>query len=383
VSHAEQKLASAEELEEFRAAVRAWLSTNLPREWGETNSTADQSQLIERRRLWDRVVWEGGYAGITWPTIYGGRELGLAQEFVFHEEAAVAHAPEPLNIIGLHLAGPAILDAGSEDQKRRFLPRILSAEDLWCEGFSEPGAGSDLAAVTTTATPVEGGYRVTGQKTWTSFADLASRCYLLARTDARAARHHNVSVLLIDMHQPGIVVTPIREITGARHFTDVFFDDVFVSEDDRLGPENGGWELVTLGGLRRQMTGLLDSFRRYVAMKTVLDQLRQCVNECSRHGLIAEVEVLEQDMGLLQWHIRRTLGSMATANGWQKSSSILRIWWSELWQRMAETGLSVHCPAHQDYWRLQYLQTMAWTIAGASAQLQRNVIAERVLGLPR
>lgn len=363
----------------FRNDVRTWLANAVPAEWAlADDAVRTEDETIAVRRQWDRIVYEGGYVGLTWPVELGGRGLGPIEECIFYEEIAAANAPDMLNFIGFQLAAPAILEYGSEDQRERFVPRIVDGTDLWCEGFSEPDAGSDLAAARTFARPVSGGYRIEGQKIWTSFAHLADRCYLLARTGPTEARNHNLSLFLIEMHQPEIEVRGIRQITGASEFNEVFFNGAFVATDDRLGEENNGWHLATLSGFRQDMK-IADAFRRYVIVRSVVDDASRCAAEMGR----AVPGDLTIQADLLRWHVMRCAELRAQKGEVHGPSSILRIIWSELWQRAAEFGLSLGCPVHEAYWRQEFMYSRSVTISGGTSQIQRNVVADRVLKLPR
>jgi alkylation response protein AidB-like acyl-CoA dehydrogenase len=365
--------------EKFREEVSAWLAGVARPEW-QQELLAEQAEddRIAMRRDWDKIVEDGGFGGLSWPVEYGGRGLGPIEEYIFHVEAARYSAPDLLNCIGFDLAGPAILAAGTEAQQAKFLPRILRGQDLWCEGFSEPNAGSDMAATATVAEPCEGGYRVSGQKVWTSFAHLADWCYLLVKSSATAARHHNLSILLLDMTSPGIEVRPIRQITGESEFNELFLDNVFVSEENLLGAENEGWELATLAGFRHGRRPF-DALRRYIQIRGAADQLGRCRAEQGLTGLSAE----ERETELLRWHISRVIEGLAAGRDVRGPSSTLRIVWGQLWQRISEAGLALGCPNHEAYWRHQYLHTRFGTIAGGTEQIQRNIISDRVLELPR
>jgi 2,5-diketo-D-gluconate reductase A len=230
--------------EEFRRTVREWLCGAVPAAWARDREALTPEQVHTALQEWDHALYDAGYAGLAWPAEYGGRGLGPVEEVIFYEEAARANAPEGFGRVGRILAGPTIIVAGSDEQKARYLPRILDGSEIWCQGFSEPGAGSDLAAVRTSAVRVDGGYRISGQKTWTSFAEEARRCLMLVRTSTGERPHHGLTFLLMDMEQPGVEVRPITQINGDREFSDVFVDDVFVPDEDRVGPEGQGWGVV-------------------------------------------------------------------------------------------------------------------------------------------
>jgi alkylation response protein AidB-like acyl-CoA dehydrogenase len=368
---------------EFRAQLRAWLAAALPDNW--RASRQQQLGLSEAAQRdisveWERLIHRDGYAGLTWPREYGGHERGLIAQAIFYEEAALADAPPEANVIGKFLSGPAILHAGTTEQKRRFLRPILAATEFWCEGFSEPGAGSDLASVATVAVRDGSEFRISGSKIWTSNAGTADFCYLLARTGDKDDRHNNLTVFLLDMHSDGIDVRPIRQITGHSRFAQVFFTDVVARESEILGQLNKGWELSTLAGFRRERQPV-DGLRRYVQIRSQLDQLIQCTGET--HGDTFRVADLETQVSLLRWHIVRTTELMISGGAWLQPAAMLKLYWSELMQAVTTAGLETDCPQHRAYWRHQFLDARASTIYGGPAQIQRNIIADRVLRLPK
>jgi alkylation response protein AidB-like acyl-CoA dehydrogenase len=365
----------------YRTQVRAWISANLPKEWREGATPPDFAESIRRRREWDRLRAVGGYGGITWPREYGGRGEGPIEEFIFYEEAARAHAPDTANSIGYDLSGPALMEYGTAAQQARFLPGIIEARDLWCEGFSEPNAGSDLANVATRATRVEGGWRIDGHKIWTSRAQFADWCYLLCKT-ADGPRHRNLSVLLVDMHQPSIRVAPIRQISEGPEFNEVFFDGAFAPEENLLGTENDGWRLAGLSGFR-QRRKVFDAIRWFVLVAESLDRLKATVAKPGGARFAQRYRELLGRTQALRWHAMRVTEMMAQDGEWLKPSSILRVAWSELWQDIAECGVAAGLPEEEAYWRMTYLETRAVTIHSGTAQIQRNVIADRTLELPR
>jgi len=368
-------------VDRYREGVRAWLTESLPREWlQEGHRLASFDEQLKIRRAWDRLKYLGGYAAIAWPKAYGGRGEGPIEEFVFFEEAARAHAPDTAGVIGYDLAGPAIIAFGTEDQKKRFLPGIVSAADLWCEGFSEPDAGSDLANAHTRAERVAGGYRIHGHKIWTSRAQYADWCYLLART-ADGPPRRNLTVFLFNMRQPGVRVAPIRQISERPEFNEVFFDGAFVPDIDRLGAENDGWRLAGLSGFR-QSRRVFDALRWFVLIRETLDQLKTDVAMDGPRFQQRCLELNGRTQALL-WHMRRVTEMMASGGQWLAPSQILRLAWSELWQEITECGLAVGLPQSDAYWRMRYLEARAVTIHSGTAQIQRNLIADRVLELPR
>ena len=357
----------------FREEVRAFISAAIPAEWHE--------HLLEMRREWERSVFAAGFAGLSWPAEHGGRGLGPIEELIYYEEAGRAHAPDELNSIGKYVSGPSIMAHGTVEQQRRYLPRILAAEEIWCEGFSEPDAGSDLAAASTRAVPDGEQYRLVGRKIWTSNAHLADRCYLLAKTSQEAPRHHNLSMFLVDMHQSGIEIVPIRQITGESEFNEVLFDGAVVSREDLLGEENDGWRLASVTGFRSARQAI-SSLRRYVQIREWLDLLTSC---CGRTGVVPDSELADlQARGeVVRWHAMRTIELMVNEASWYPTACVLQLWWSGVMQDVTERGMLTGCPFHRHFWRQSFLETRAASIYGGTSQIQRNVVADRVLGLPR
>ena len=237
-----------EKEEEFRQEVRSWLQRNLADSRFQTArfepDEDTEAEWAAVQREWDRLLFEGGYAGLSWPKEYGGQEATVVEQFIFNEEAARTGAPTGLNHLARTLIGPSIIRYGTEEQKRRFLPRMLSGEEVWCQGFSEPNAGSDLASLITRAEPVGGEWNINGQKVWTSHGQHADWMMLLARTEKTVPPHKGISCFLVDMRTPGITIRPIRQLTGKTGFCEEFFDDVRVPEENLLGKINGGWQVA-------------------------------------------------------------------------------------------------------------------------------------------
>lgn len=363
----------------FADGVRDWLAKVRPAEWDDRlHGHLSPEEHLEQRRRWDALVAQGGYAGIDWPKTFGGLGLGIIEDFLFFEAAAAASAPDTLNYIGYNLAGPALIACGTKEQQERYLPGIIRAEELWCEGFSEPDAGSDMAAVSTTATRTEGGWVINGQKIWTSLASQADLCYLLVRTDTDLPRRHNLSVFIVTMDQPGVEVRPIRQITDEYEFSEVFFSDAFVAQHDLLGALNEGWSLGTLAGFR-QGRGVKNGLRRYVLIRSAMDTLLTCARETAA----PQPWRLDREVQLLKWHVMRATETIAAGGDARGPGAGMRLVWAELWQRIAYEGMALGCPVHEPFWRHEYLHCRSVTIAGGTSEIQRNVIANTVLHLPR
>jgi len=379
----------------WRSEIRAWLVEHLPWPYGQglPPRFEDLDEEVAFLRAWQARLAAAGWVGVAWPEQYGGRGAGPVEHFIVQEELARARAPEMVGRIGINLAGPTLLAHGTEEQKARWLPRILSAEDLWCQLFSEPGAGSDLASVSTRATPVDGGWSLTGQKVWTSYAQFADWGVCLARTDPAAPKHKGISYLVVDMHAPGVEVRPLVQLTGEAEFNEVFLSDVFVPEDQLIGPEHQGWRVAnsTLSHERgtnpRQLVihiQLLEELLRLADAGAAFDdtRLRQRLAQ-------AYVEVR-----LFQLHNLRSISRLAKGREPGPEGSALKLYWSEMSKRFHDTSMAVLGPAAPLWkgadanpgdgsWQRSWLYYQASSIWAGTNEIQRNIIGERVLGLPR
>jgi alkylation response protein AidB-like acyl-CoA dehydrogenase len=386
--------------ERFRLELRGWLTGHLPAGWGtpgyEYPTTYEAWAAL--RRSWDRTLHAGGYAGLAWPREYGGRGATLIEQIIYFEEIARARAPEELNRAAKLLLGPTIIHHGTEAQKTRFLPRILSGDDIWCQGFSEPNAGSDLASLSTRAVRDGDSLIVNGQKVWTSNATVADWIFMLVRTDPHAPKHQGISFLLVDMRTPGITIRPIVQMTGSGEFCETFFENVRVPITNVLGSLNDGWN-VTATALSHERGTL--AFHRHAMIRIELDELFDLALRLRRGGrpvaedphvrqrlarCHAELELLR--LTLYRNLTRRLQGEPAGAEG-----SIVKLYWSELYQRITELALDVLGPASQiaqgplseegGRWQHRFLKSRGDSIHSGTNQIQRNIIGERLLGLPR
>lgn len=365
---------------EFRHEIRTWLERVLPPDWRKIELSLTEDREIDIRRQWDRTLFEAGYAGLSWPKRFGGGEAGPIKEVIFYEELARAHAPEGFGRVGRVMAGPLIMRFGTEDQQRRFLPAILDGSQVWCLGYSEPSAGSDLAAATTTALRDGDVYRVVGRKIWTSHAHISDRCVLLARTAPERPRHENMSILLLDMHQPGVDLTPLITITGHHHFNEVAFDGAVVSVADRLGPEHEGWNIF-----RESLAferGAAVALNHYTEMCRECEVLLQC---CALHspdpGVASSARTLADQVELVRWHILRVTEMEANDLDATEARMVMKLFWSELWQAITDFGSRISCSHHRAFWRYQYLQSRAATIYGGTSEIQRSTIGRRALAV--
>ncbi len=365
----------------FRHDLRTWLEENPP---GAAPSQEDA--LWAFRRDWDRRMYRGGWSAVHWPVEYGGRGATLIESAIFNEELARAEAPPPANVIGITLTGPTLMVHGTDDQKRRYLPSILAAEEIWCQGFSEPGAGSDLAAVATRARQVDGGWRITGQKVWTSFAQHAKWCILLARSGNSESGHRGLTYFLLDMEQDGVSVSALRQITGDSEFNEVFLQDVFVPDADVLGGVGNGWA-VAMTTLSNERSGLV--FRKSFQARTLLDRLTVAADE---RGLLDSDQVAA---ALGELFIRtevvrltayRNVTSEMRSGRPGPEGSIIKWIWSEVDQAVTDLAidlLGAEALAADAPWSYEAMRSRGDTIESGTTEIIKNIVAERVLGLPR
>jgi alkylation response protein AidB-like acyl-CoA dehydrogenase len=363
--------------DEFRADARAWLAAHVGPYRSDTPALpfvdAGDREDLERGRAWQREVHAGGWAGLGWPSEYGGRELPLSLQAVWAEELAAAGAPPPVNLIGEAVAGPAILAHGTDAQRRRYLPPILDAGEIWCQLFSEPGAGSDLAAVAATAVLDDGGWTVDGHKTWSSGAHFADRALLLARTDPDAAKHEGLTCFLVEMNQPGVTVRPVRQMTGGSAFDDVILEGARVDDADRLGPAGGGWAVAMTALASERLQLGLGLARAGASVDRLLDELRPCDDPIVRQ-LAAQLVV---DTRVAQLLGRRMAQGPEAALAKLASTRVSRRY-DDLVDAMRGAGSML-----TDDHTLRQLWLPATRIAGGTDEILKNVIAERVLGLPK
>ncbi len=384
--------------EDFRSEMRAWFEEHYPRFRQDWPYPFDLNDL-RLRRAWEDHVSRSGWAGLDWPVPYGGKDWPITRLAIFHEEQARIGAPLGVNIIGHGILAPTLIHFASEQQKRRYLPGILSNREIWCQGYSEPSAGSDLASLTTRADNTGDHYLLNGRKIWTSFAHIADYCFVLARTDPAAARHRGISFLLVDMKSSGVRVEPIRQITGEADFNELVFENVRVPLDARLGEENGGWRLAMSAANFERGTYFIP---RQVRFARELDSLRELAAGISDKGHPA----------LANPHLRRSLARLSVDShllklkSWRALTQALRggppgpegaatkLQWSESHQRLLNTAIDVlgerALPGSREGvgpdaspWVRDYLWSRAETILAGTSEVQRNIIAEQVLGMPK
>jgi len=381
----------------FRAEVREWLAGNLPSGWGGNyNGPDDAEECAEFRLDWERTLYRAGYAVVHWPKEYGGRGLTITHHLIVNEELGRVGAPEPINLIGLETAGPMILAIGTEAQKARFLRRIPAVEDVWCQGFTEPGAGSDLGALTTAAVREGDQWVINGRKIWTSFAHAANWCCVLARTDVSASRFKGMSILAVPMDCPGIELRPLAQLTGRADFNEIVFSDVRIPADSLIGPLNEGWRVANEAVAKER--ALMRLYRQARFQNEFEHMLRAALATPEIRALAAgghfrqEAARIWSLLRIHRYHNLKLIARLEAGESIGAEASFVRLHWSEMRQRIGHLGLqvlnsegavddaqTVGGSRFQDV----YFASRADTIFAGTAQIQRNVIAERLLGLPR
>jgi alkylation response protein AidB-like acyl-CoA dehydrogenase len=365
----------------FRDELRAWLADNHP---GEEPKGDDNA--FEFRREWQRKLHNAHYAGLSWPEEYGGRGATLVEQAIFSEEITRAKAPAPANVLGLAMGGPVVIAHGSDEQKRRYLEPILSGEEIWCQGFSEPESGSDLASLKTKAVKSNGEWRVTGQKVWTTFAHKAKWCMLVARTDPDVPKHQGLTYFLLDMQQDAVQTRPLRQITGEAEFNELFIEEARIPDENVIGGVGNGWA-VAITTLMHERAGL--GAAAAASVKIALGQLIELVRE---RGL-ADDPIVRQKIG--QLYIE---AEALRLNGWRGLTAIMKTgvpgpegslpkWqWGEVNQALTEAAMEVRGeegPMWDSDWTYRFLRARANSIEGGTTEILKNIIAERVLGLPK
>jgi alkylation response protein AidB-like acyl-CoA dehydrogenase len=366
----------------FRDELRAWLADNHP---GEQPKGDDEA--FEFRRAWQRKLYEAGYAGLSWPQEYGGRGATVIEQAIFGEEMTRARAPSPANVLGLVMGGPVLIAHGTEEQKARYLEPILSAEEIWCQGFSEPDSGSDLASLKTRAVKSNGEWLITGQKVWTTYAQHAKWCMLVARSDPDVPKHQGLTYFLLDMEQDGVQVRPLRQITGEAEFNELFFEEARVPDENVIGGVGNGWT-VAITTLMHERAGLGASSA--ASVRIALGQLLELVRE---RGL-ADDPLVRQRIGQLQIE-----AEALRLNAWRGLTHVMKHgapgpegslpkWqWAELNQSLTELAVDIEGDDGPldggDEWTYRFLRARANSIEGGTTEILKNIIAERVLGLPR
>jgi alkylation response protein AidB-like acyl-CoA dehydrogenase len=386
----------SEREEAFRKEVRAWLEQHLPDDLRGRAFAASRADVDEVRRLraWQRQMAEAGYVGMDWPREFGGRGAAITEMVILYQEMARAESPQIVNRGGVSMLGPTLMKLGTPAQQKRFLRNILTAEELWCQGFSEPNAGSDLANLQTRAVLDGDHFVVNGQKVWTSMGHVADWCFLLVRTDPAAAKHKGISFLLVDMKTPGITVRPLRQITGEAEFNETFFDNVRVPAENLVGKVNEGWSvaITTLAYERDLLT-----FIRHISLRNALHRLVKLTQSRGRNTdpvvrqKIAELWIGEQ---ALQLNGYRSLTKILRGGQPGPEGSTSKLFWSQLDQELALAATQIIGPYSQiaegsawapDHGQWQFYELLARGsgIRAGTTEILRNILGERVLGLPK
>ena len=376
----------------FALEVRTWLAEHLPER---PASFASDEEEIAWGRAWQAAMAAARMVAISWPTDVGGRAASPVEVALYNMEYARAGAPQPVNRVGINLAGPTLLACGTTEQQQRWLPAILDAREIWCQLFSEPDAGSDLASLRTVAERVDGGWLLSGQKVWTSYAGFARWGIALVRTDPEAPRHRGISYVVVDMEADGIDIRPLHQITDEAEFNEVFLDEVFVPDDQLIGPENDGWRVANTTLAHERGTNF--PFKEQVVHEVYLDQLLATAADRGRldDPLVAD-DLVDAFVALrlLRLHNWQTLSRLGRGEEPGPESSVVKLAWTDMTQHLSAVALSVlgddaalWPPADGSLaagtWQRQWLWSRSASIAGGTSEVQRTIIGERILGLPR
>jgi alkylation response protein AidB-like acyl-CoA dehydrogenase len=367
--------------QEFRDQLRAWLADNHPGPEPEGDVAG-----FEFRRAWQRRLHDDDWAGVSWPKEYGGRGATLVEQAIYNEELARAQAPSTANVLGLAMGGPTVIAHGSEDQKRRYLEPILSADEIWCQGFSEPEAGSDLASLKTRAVRDGDEWVVTGQKVWTTLAHHAKWCMLVARTDQDAPRHKGLTYFLMDMDQDAVQVRPLRQITGEAEFNELFIEEARIPHENIVGGEGNGWN-VAITTLMHERATL--AFGLQIRVKITLGEL---LAEARESGAAEDPIIRDRlaqlyiESEVLRLNALRGLSSIMRTGVPGPEGSLGKWQWADVNQALTELAVDLRGPRavlDDDRWTYRYLRARANSIEGGTTEILKNIVAERVLGLPR
>ncbi|WP_042459432.1 acyl-CoA dehydrogenase family protein [Neobacillus dielmonensis] len=384
--------------EKFRSVLREWLEQNLPEGWleGKTALPEDNREYSQFLRNWQKKLYEGGWAAIAWPKQYGGRDATLMEEIIYQQEMVRVKAPPLINYVGIHMVGPTLIQIGTEEQKHKYIEKMLTGEEVWCQGYSEPNAGSDLTAIKTTAVKDGERWIINGQKVWTSFGHLADKCFLLARTSNHEKRQKGITVFLVDMHQPGVETRPIIQMDGEHDFNEVYFNDAVAYDADIVGEIDEGWKvMITLlmherTGIGAQLFTLEQQFGDFVELAK---ELQENGSPLIKDPLVRQkmVDLYTRNRGA-QLNYYRNLTTTLKRGYPGAEGSMDKLLVSELTKEMFSYALTLH--GHQGVlwkedaimdssWQKNYLYSFGMTIGGGTSEIQRNTIAERILGLPK
>ncbi|MGE0681108.1 MAG: acyl-CoA dehydrogenase family protein [Candidatus Binatia bacterium] len=381
--------------EAFRQELRAWLEANLLEGYHPaTFLHLDQDARFTIQLNWQKQLHRAGWVGVHWPRAYGGRGATVMEQTIYRQEMVRAQMPEVANFMGIRIAGPTLIHWGTEEQKKRYIPTILNGEEIWCQGYSEPGAGSDIASLQTRAVEEGDGFVINGQKVWTSYAQYARFCLLLARTDPTVPKHKGISCLVVDMQTPGITVRPLRQINGDAEFNEVFFENVHVPKANLIGEKDQGWQVA--------MTTLMFERVTFDVLSPVEAVMQQLIDAVKPGATAASVDsaVRQQvahfytELQAIKYSSLRQLTRQLRGDPPGPESSLVKLAASELNLRVVQFATALLGPLGQvmsqrdfgidgGYWTHCALSTHLFTIAGGTSEIQRNILGERVLGLPK
>jgi alkylation response protein AidB-like acyl-CoA dehydrogenase len=379
----------------FRDEVRAWFSANVPKDWVKRRNAEESMEArFAYLKTWQRKLFDAGWAGISWPKEYGGRGASLMEQVIFIEEMARAEAPPMANVLGLGLIGPTIIAYGNPAQKERYLRKILSAEEIWCQGFSEPNAGSDLAALSSEAKLDGDSFVINGHKVWNSYGWAADWCELVVRTDPTVEKHKGLTVILVDMKSPGVEVRGLKQMTGETEFCEIFFRDVRVPKENVIGKVNEGWR-VAMGTLMHERgtfgAGLQVSYQRnFNRLVEIAHEMKRDTDPIVRQKLAQAYTEIE----VMRCNQMRAFSKINETGVPGPEGSIQKIFWSELNQRFQQWAMEIMGPygqlAHgssdafdEGQWAYGYLRSRGNTIEAGTSEIRRNIIGHFVLGLPK
>lgn len=385
--------------EEFRHELRTWLEQNLPEGWldGTSQVSKDEAEYAAFLRDWQRKLYEGGWAGIAWPKKYGGREATLIEEIVYQQEMVRVKAPPLVNYVGLHMVAPTLMQIGTEEQKEKYIQKILTGEEVWCQGYSEPNAGSDLSAIQTSAVKDGDRWIINGQKVWTSFGHLADRCFLLARTNRFDKKHKGITVFLLDMNQPGVETRPIIQMDGQHDFNEVYLNDAIAYDAEIVGEIDEGWK-VSIALLMHERTGIgaqvFTLEQQFNDLVSLTKELKEDDKPIMEDPLVRKtmIDLYTRSRGSLLNYYRNLTKTLKNGHpGAEGSMDKLLV--SELTKDLLSQSISLQghqgvlwkedAISGQSYWQDNYLYSFGQTIGGGTSEIQKNTIAERILGLPK
>lgn len=391
-------LALSPEHEAFQKRVRTWLKANVPkREPEDAIAEYRDPKRVQRLKAWQRALHEAGFVAMGWPKEYGGQGAGVMEQTIVNQELVLARAPQQIGMMGVQMVGPTLIQFGTEEQRRRYLPRILSAEEIWCQGYSEPGAGSDLASLKTRAELVGDEFIVNGQKVWTSNAQIADRMFCLVRTDPAAPKHRGISYLFIDMKTPGISVRPLIQMTGDAGFNEVFFDNVRVPRENLVGELNQGWQVAnaTLAHERNMLGSTTRTQQMFNGLVHVAQTRQRYGKPASADPLLRQkLAGLMVRVEAMKYHSLRQLTDALRKRPPGIAASINKLVSTELNHDIAALALEVmgnYGPLARNsthvvdrgLWPYEFMFTLGLIIGGGTSQIQKNIISERGLGMPR